>query len=147
MPDKCSRETRSRMMSGIRSRNTKPEIMVRKELFKKGFRYRINNTKLPGKPDIVLKKYRAVVFIHGCFWHGHDCRYFVWPKSNPEFWRNKIDGNRRNDTAVMEKLGDMGYRVCVFWECVTRDREQFPQAMVKLQAWLPGNDKFLELSL
>jgi len=147
MPDKYSRETRSRMMSGIKSKNTKPEIMIRRELFGNGFRYRLHNGKLPGKPDLVLKKYMAVVLIHGCFWHRHNCRYFVWPKSNTEFWRKKINGNKRNDQKVLKELKSMGYRVCIFWECVTRDNELFPKAMKKLVKWLSGKNNFLELSI
>jgi DNA mismatch endonuclease (patch repair protein) len=147
MPDKYSKETRSRMMSGIKNKNTKPEIMIRKELFGNGFRYRLYNKKLPGKPDLVLKKYMAVIFIHGCFWHRHNCRYFVWPKSNVEFWREKINSNKRNDQKVIKELQSMGYRICVFWECVTRDNGLFPKAMKKLINWLPGKNKFLELSI
>jgi DNA mismatch endonuclease (patch repair protein) len=147
MPDKCSKETRSRMMSGIKNKNTKPEIMIRKELFSNGFRYRLHNGKLPGKPDLVLRKYNAAVFIHGCFWHGHNCRYFIWPKSNTEFWREKIKGNKRNDKKVIAKLKEQGYRICIFWECVTRDHDLFPQAMETLQLWLPGDDDFLEIGL
>jgi DNA mismatch endonuclease (patch repair protein) len=147
MPDKYSKETRSRMMSGIKNKNTKPETMIRKELFRNGFRYRLHNGKLPGKPDLVLKKYMAVVFVQGCFWHGHNCRYFVWPKSNREFWRTKINGNKKNDKKVIKKLKLMGYRICLFWECVTRDHELFPVAMNKLKAWLTGDDYFLEISL
>jgi DNA mismatch endonuclease (patch repair protein) len=115
MPDKYSKETRSRMMSGIKNKNTKPEIMIRKELFANGFRYRLHNTKLPGKPDLVFKKYNAVVFIHGCFWHRHNCRYFVWPKSNTEFWRNKINGNKKKDKKVIKELQFMGYH---FFHCL-----------------------------
>jgi DNA mismatch endonuclease (patch repair protein) len=147
MPDKFSKETRSRMMSGIKIKNTKPEVMVRKELFRNGFRSRLHNGKLPGKPDLVLKKYMVVIFIHGCFWHGHNCRYFKWPKSNQEFWKEKINGNKKNDRAVIKKLKEQEYRVCIFWECVTRDQELFPMAMKELQAWLPGDDEYLEISL
>ena len=133
-------------MSGIKNKNTKPETMVRKELFKNGFRYRLHNGKLPGKPDLVLKKYMAVVFVQGCFWHGHKCRYFVWPKSNKEFWRAKINGNKKNDKKVIKRLKSMDYRICLFWECVTRDHVLFPVAMDKLKAWLTGDDYFLEIS-
>jgi DNA mismatch endonuclease (patch repair protein) len=147
MPDKYSKETRSRMMSGIKYKNTKPEIMIRKELFKNGFRYRLHNTTLPGKPDMVFRKYMAVVFVHGCFWHGHKCRYFKWPKSNGEFWRDKINGNKKNDKVVMKKLKEQGYRICIFWECVTRDSGLFPEAMEKLQEWLIGDNEFLEMSI
>jgi DNA mismatch endonuclease (patch repair protein) len=147
MPDKFSKETRSRMMSGIRNKNTKPEIIIRKELFSNGFRYRLHNGKLPGKPDMVFKKHSAVVFIHGCFWHGHGCRYFVWPKSNTEFWREKINGNKKNDKKVIKKLSELGYRICIIWECVTRDPLLFPKAMKKITAWLPGNKTFLEIPI
>ena len=147
MPDKFSKETRRRMMSGIRNKNTKPEIMIRKELFGKGFRYRLYNGKLPGKPDIVLKKHMAVIFIHGCFWHGHNCRYFVWPKSNREFWKIKINGNKRNDKKVIKELHTMGYRICIVWECVTRDQILFPKAMKKLVAWLLSHRTFLEITI
>jgi DNA mismatch endonuclease (patch repair protein) len=135
------------MMSGIKYKNTKPEIMIRKELFKNGFRYRLHNTSLPGKPDMVLRKYMAVIFVHGCFWHGHKCRYFVWPKSNMDFWKQKIKGNKENDKKVIAKLKEQGYRICVFWECVTRDHNLFPQAMETLREWLPGDDGFLEMSI
>jgi DNA mismatch endonuclease (patch repair protein) len=134
-------------MSGIKYKNTKPEIMIRKELFKNGFRYRLHNASLPGKPDMVLRKYMAVIFVHGCFWHGHKCRYFKWPKSNREFWRDKINGNRKNDKTVIKKLKEQGYRICIFWECVTRDHDLFPLAMEKLREWLPGDDEFLEMSI
>ena len=134
-------------MSGIKCKNTKPEIMVRKKLFSDGFRYRLNNAKLPGRPDIALKKYAAVIFVNGCFWHGHNCRYFVWPKSNQEFWEKKILGNKQNDKRVYEKLFELGYRVCVVWECVTRDKAQFPYAMDALETWLGSNDSFMELSI
>lgn len=146
MPDKFSAQTRSRMMSGIKCKNTKPEIMVRKSLFRDGFRYRLNNALIPGKPDITLQKYSAVIFVNGCFWHGHACRYFVWPKSNQEFWHRKIMANKQNDMATQEKLSELGYRVCVIWECATRDKDQFPHTMQILKKWLNSDCAFLELS-
>jgi len=147
MPDKCSKETRSHMMSSIKNKNTNPELLIRKELFLNGFRYRLHNGKLPGKPDLVLKKYSAVVLINGCFWHGHNCIYFKWPKSNHDFWYNKINGNIQNDTIVKEKLQDMGYRICVFWECVTRNDKLFHKSIYRLIKWLYGNRRTLEISL
>ena len=147
MPDKCSKETRSRMMSGIKNKNTKPELLIRKELFKNGFRYTLQNGKLPGKPDLVLKKYSSVILINGCFWHGHKCKYFKWPKSNKIFWHNKINGNMENDIIIKQKLSIMGYRICVFWECVTRDDKLFQQSMVRLMKWLCSNRKTLEITL
>ncbi len=118
MADCHSKETRSYNMSRIRSKNTKPEEIVRKHLFSQGFRYRKNDSRLPGKPDIVLPKYKTVIFVNGCFWHGHTgCRYFVWPKSNVDFWRSKIDGNIERDSTNYTRLTDMGWRILVIWEC------------------------------
>lgn len=118
MADCHSKETRSYNMSRIRSKNTKPEEIVRKYLFSQGFRYRKNDSRLPGKPDIVLPKYKTVIFVNGCFWHGHTgCRYFVWPKSNVDFWKSKIDGNIERDSTNYTRLTDMGWRILVIWEC------------------------------
>ena len=116
--DVHSRETRSYNMSRIRSKNTKPEEKVRKYLFSKGFRYRKNDKRLPGTPDIVLTKYKIVIFINGCFWHGHsDCRYFVMPKTNTEFWYNKINSNIERDQKQLQQLNEMGWNIIVVWEC------------------------------
>lgn len=105
-------------MSRISGKDTKPEVLVRKYLFSKGFRYRKNDAKLPGKPDIVLAKYKTVIFVNGCFWHGHKgCRYFVWPKNNAEFWRAKILGNVERDKRTYCQLNKLGWRVIVVWEC------------------------------
>jgi DNA mismatch endonuclease (patch repair protein) len=118
MADVHSKETRSYNMSRIKGKNTKPEILVRKFLFSKGFRYRINVSKLPGKPDIVLPKYKTVIFIHGCFWHGHEgCRYFVVPKTRTEWWLEKISSNIERDTKVEEFLKANGWKVIVIFEC------------------------------
>lgn len=118
MADVHSAETRSYNMSRIRSKDTKPEELVRKYLFSKGFRYRKNDVRLPGKPDIVLPKYKVVIFVNGCFWHGHDgCRYFVWPKNNSEFWKKKIVGNMVRDQKNYALLRELGWRVFVVWEC------------------------------
>lgn len=110
-------ETRSYNMSRIRGMNTKPEILVRKYLFSQGFRYRKNEERLPGKPDIVLPKYKTVIFVNGCFWHHHDCRYFVWPKNNADFWRHKIESNVERDCRNYQMLRQMGWKVLVVWEC------------------------------
>ena len=117
MVDNHSKEIRSMNMSHIRSKNTKPEEIVRKYLFSKGLRYRKNVRKLPGCPDIVLKKYKAVVFVNGCFWHKHDCGRFVWPASNVNYWHNKIEKNIARDQESYHQLRDMGWRVFVIWEC------------------------------
>ena len=118
MADVHTPEQRSYNMSRIRGKNTKPEELVRKYLFAQGFRYRKNDNRLPGKPDIVLPKYKTVIFINGCFWHGHDgCRYFVWPKNNAEFWKEKISGNILRDKHNRQILSDQGWRVIEVWEC------------------------------
>jgi DNA mismatch endonuclease (patch repair protein) len=116
--DVHDKETRSYNMSQIKGKNTKPEELVRKYLFARGFRYRKNDKRLPGTPDIVLPKYRTVIFVNGCFWHGHKgCRYFVWPKNNAEFWKNKIESNISRDRKKAETLKDQGWKVIVVWEC------------------------------
>ena len=117
MADNHSKEVRSMNMSHIRSTNSKPEEIVRKYLFSKGLRYRKNVRTLPGKPDIVLKKYKTVVFVNGCFWHKHDCGRFVMPASNIEYWTKKINGNIDRDKANTEKLEYQGWRVLTIWEC------------------------------
>lgn len=105
-------------MSQIHSKNTKPEEKVRKHLFSKGFRYRKNDKRLPGTPDIVLPKYKTVIFVNGCFWHGHEgCRYFVMPKTNTVFWENKIKGNIERDKKQVKELQDNGWTVITVWEC------------------------------
>ena len=116
--DVHNKETRSYNMSQIKGKNTKPEETVRKYLFSNGFRYRKNVKKLPGCPDIVLPKYKTVIFVNGCFWHGHDgCKYFVWPKSNPDFWKEKIEANIARDKQKTETLMSQGWKVIVVWEC------------------------------
>ena len=118
LADNHSKEVRSMNMSHIRSQNTKPEEKVRKYLFSKGFRYRKNVRKLPGCPDIVLPKYKTVVFVNGCFWHLHEgCKYFVWPRQNAEFWKNKLTGNTVRDQRNYALLVNAGWHVIVVWEC------------------------------
>lgn len=118
MADVHSPKTRSYNMSRIRGKNTKPEEFVRKYLFALGFRYRKNDIRLPGKPDIVLPKYKTVIFVNGCFWHAHEgCRYFVWPKNNAEFWKKKIGGNIERDAKNQKLLAELGWNVIVVWEC------------------------------
>ena len=123
--DVHDKKTRSYNMSCIKGKNTKPEEIVRKYLFSQGFRYRKNDKRLPGTPDIVLPKYRTVIFVNGCFWHGHQgCRYFVVPKTNTEFWMNKIDANRIRDQKKISELEAMGWKVIVIWECELKPGKQ-----------------------
>ena len=125
--DNRSTESRSKNMSNIKSSGTKPEETVAKYLFNKGFRYRKNVRKLPGQPDLVLPKYHTVIFVNGCYWHGHEgCKYFVMPKTNVDFWKNKIEYNQRRDSENQEKLKELGWRVLIVWECEIRhgDKEK-----------------------
>ena len=128
--DKHSKEVRSYNMSQIHAANTKPEMLVRSYLFARGLRYRKNVKNLPGKPDIVLKKYKTVVFVNGCFWHGHQgCKYFVMPKSNTEYWNAKISHNIKHDKAVHAELENLGWNVITVWECKLKKdkRENTPE--------------------
>ena len=116
--DNHTKEVRSYNMSRIKSINSKPEELVRKYLFSQGLRYRKNVKRLPGKPDIVLSKFKTIVFVNGCFWHGHKgCRYFVMPKSNTEYWNKKIDNNVKRDELVYQQLSELGWNVIKVWEC------------------------------
>lgn len=118
MADVHDSKTRSYNMSQIKSRDTKPEILIRKFLFSKGYRYKLYDKKLPGKPDLVLPKYKTVLFIHGCFWHGHEnCKYFVIPKTRTQWWLNKIDQNRKSDRDNFTTLQENGWRVITIFEC------------------------------
>ncbi len=121
MADVHDKLTRSFNMSRIRGKNTKPEIFVRKALFSQGFRFRLHDKNLPGKPDIILPKYRTVIFVHGCFWHGHrNCKYFSIPKTRTEWWTQKINKNRINDKIASNALKDTGWNVIVVWECAIK---------------------------
>lgn len=135
--DVHDKKTRSYNMSQIKGKNTKPEELVRKYLFSQGFRYRKNDKRLPGSPDIVLPKYKTVIFINGCFWHGHrDCKYFVWPKSNVEFWRNKIYSNIERDIKKTKQLTKLGWEVIIVWECELKNdkfHDTLNQVVVKIK--------------
>ncbi|HYQ23733.1 very short patch repair endonuclease [Stenotrophomonas sp.] len=128
MADSLTPEQRSAQMSRIRGSNTKLEVLVRKGLHARGLRYRLGGAKLPGRPDIVLPKYRTVVFVHGCFWHGHNCPLYRLPKTRPEFWADKIGKNRARDLRVTAELEAMGWRVLTVWECSLRGKTAIEQA-------------------
>lgn len=124
--DVHDKKTRSYNMSKIRSKNTKPEQTVAKYLYKSGFRYRLNVTELPGKPDIVLRKYKTAIFINGCFWHVHEgCKYFKWPATNEMFWRDKLSRNVQRDIQNYKKLEIMGWKVVVLWECDIKNADDY----------------------
>ncbi len=128
------------MMARIGPRDTKPELVVRKGLHRLGFRYRLHRKELPGKPDIVLPKYQSVIFVHGCFWHGHeDCHFFRVPKTNTEFWLSKIRRNQERDVEVQNHLMEAGWRVLTVWECATRRAPQ-DSLTTEVADWLAGSD-------
>lgn len=125
--DTMTKEQRHRNMSHIKSKNTSLEILVRKRLFRDGFRYRINVSNLPGKPDIVLPKYHTVIFVNGCFWHRHNCKLATMPKTHTDFWKRKFEQNVKNDLANHKKLRNLGWHVIILWECEIK--EDFEQLM------------------
>lgn len=124
MTDVMTPEQRHRCMSHIRGKNTKPEMIVRKYLFAQGFRYRLHVKALPGTPDIVLPKYRTVIFVNGCFWHGHTCGSYHMPKTNIDYWTNKIEQNKRRDLRERIQLRNAGWHIIQIWECMLRSKEQ-----------------------
>lgn len=120
MADNVDGPTRSRMMAAVRSEDTGLEVTIRKALHGRGFRYRTNVRNLPGRPDIVLPKHRAAIFVHGCFWHGHDCELFRLPATRREFWRKKLERNRERDAEARQALSEIGWRCLTVWECTVR---------------------------
>lgn len=138
MADVVPADVRSRMMAGIRGTNTKPELLLRKGLHARGLRFRLHDRSLPGTPDIVLPRWRAVIQAHGCFWHGHDCHLFKWPKTRDEFWRAKIGRNREVDARAEAALIEAGWRVAVVWECVLKGRTRLDHGSVldTLAEWI-----------
>lgn len=146
-PDVVDAATRSRMMAAIKGRDTKPEMIVRRGLHRRGFRFRLHDRALPGRPDLIFPRHRAVIFVHGCFWHGHDCPFFRWPKSRPEFWRTKIGANIERDRAVRTALRAADWRVLTVWECAFRGKplEQGEAALDGAAAWLSGSSGEAEI--
>jgi DNA mismatch endonuclease (patch repair protein) len=143
--DVVTPEKRSQMMAGIRGKDTKPEMLLRRGLHRLGFRFQLHRSDLPGKPDLVLPKYDAVLFVHGCFWHGHGCDLFKWPKSRAEFWRKKIAQNQARDRVVAAELGATGWRVGEVWECALKGkcRRELDDILLQTSAWLrSGHTEF-----
>ena len=140
MVDVVDRATRSRMMSGIRGGDTKPEIEVRSALHRQGLRFRLHGSSLPGRPDLVFPKYNAVIFVHGCFWHGHDCKYFRLPATQRPFWKRKIEGNRKRDARNKLLLAAAGWRAMAVWECALRGKSVTARAQLteRLARWVRG---------
>ena len=145
--DKVSKSKRSEIMSRVHGRDTNSEMRVRRALHSEGFRFRLNHDKLPGKPDLVLRKHKTVVLVNGCLWHGHDCHLFKVPGTRIEFWTEKIAGNRVRDQYQVEQLLDLGWRVMVVWECALKGRERLDQATIaeQLSDWLIDDRRFEEI--
>jgi len=145
MTDIVDAATRSRMMSGIRGRNTKPEILIRSLLHRRGFRFRLHDLKLPGKPDIVLPRYQAVIFVHGCFWHAHDCSLFKLPITRSEFWQKKFNKNKKNVQNAISTLLASDWRVCIVWECALRGKKKnLDDIGDHLSKWIQSSQKYME---
>lgn len=148
MVDIVSSEVRSRMMSGIKGKDTKPEILIRQLLYRAGYRFRLHRKDLPGRPDIVLTRYNAVLFVNGCFWHGHeDCNLFRLPKSRQDFWKEKISGNRARDLRKQIELIKLGWRVGVVWECALKGKKALDHESILrcLEEFIRGDSAFYEL--
>lgn len=126
------------MMAGIKGKNTQPELIIRRSLFRKGFRYKLHDKNLPGKPDLVFHKFNSVVFIHGCFWHGHNCHLFKWPSTRPDFWRKKIYGNREVDKRNYRQLKKGQWYILTIWECAIKGKKKKPlnKIIASITKWI-----------
>lgn len=149
MVDRITKARRSEIMSNVRAKNTEPELLIRSALFKLGFRYRIHSKKLPGCPDIVLPKYRAVIFVHGCFWHGHACRAGKLPSTNTEFWKLKISKNQERDRIISHKLNALGWKILYVWECSLKgsQRKLFDLLVLKITHWIKKEESNKDIQI
>lgn len=146
MTDIVDKQTRSRMMAGIKGKDTKPELVLRRALHAGGFRYRLHSKNVPGRPDLVFPKHHAIVFVHGCFWHRHEgCRYTTTPSTRPEFWQAKFDANVIRDAAIRDQLREAGWRVATVWECSLRKTDQLVATVGLLRIWLLSDNGQLEI--
>ena len=149
MTDIVDKKTRSRMMSGIRGKDTKPEFIIRRGLHRAGFRYRLHSSKFPGKPDLALQKYNALILVNGCFWHGHQCHLFNWPGGPREtFWREKIENNVARDRRNQRVYEKLGWRIAIVWECALKGKLKLDSEQVinSLAEWICGSEKYLNIS-
>jgi DNA mismatch endonuclease (patch repair protein) len=139
-------EGRRRNMSAVRSKNTAPEIELRRMLHREGYRFRLHPRHLPGRPDLSLPRFKAVVFVNGCFWHAHECEKFRWPKTRVEFWQEKLMTNRARDVANIADLTAAGWRVAVVWECALTPADQMAATSTLLEAWLRSSASRIDLA-
>ena len=148
MADTVDAKTRSRMMSGIKGKNTRPEILVRKALSSQGYRYRLHSKDLPGAPDVAMAGPKIAIFAHGCFWHTHQgCRLAKMPSTRPEFWKAKLGRNAERDSEAVAALSALGWRVLIVWECSTKSLELQAALPEKLRAWIDGSELLGEISV
>ena len=147
MADIVDRATRSRMMSGIRGQDTSPERLIRRELHRRGFRFRLHHSGLPGRPDIVLPKYRVLIQVNGCFWHRHNCHLFKWPATQSQRWRDKLEANVVRDAANLRACESMGWRTLIVWECALKGKTRLPLEEIGAMAecWIREGSDFLEI--
>jgi DNA mismatch endonuclease (patch repair protein) len=144
--DRLDRARRSALMSRIRAKNTQPELTIRSALHRAGIRFRISARDLPGNPDLVNRRRRFAVFVHGCFWHAHaNCRYAAVPKSRPEFWSAKFAANKKRDTAAIEALTQLGFRTAIVWECSLKHADQAALSQESLLSWIQSEAQHLEI--
>lgn len=143
--DIVSKEIRSRMMSCIKGKNTKPERLIRSALHKQGYRFRLHNKNLPSNPDIVLNKHKAVIFVHGCFWHGHNCHLFRLPQTRTQFWQDKIQGNKYRDLKSIGLILKVNWRVCVIWECAIKNNKNIIEICDNLSRWILSDSQYFEI--
>lgn len=147
MIDVVTPEKRSQMMSGIKGRNSRPEMLVRRALFAMGYRFRLHRRDLPGTPDIAMPGRKIAIFVHGCFWHVHQgCKYSKTPSTRAEFWSAKLRGNVDRDQRAIDALAEMGWRVLIVWECSTRDSKTATRLPPLLQQWINNDTNFGEIS-
>jgi len=139
MTDIYSKNKRSKIMSKISGTETKSEMLVRKYLFNKGFRYRKNDKRLPGKPDIVLPKYKTIIFVHGCFWHGHDCPAGKLPETNKKFWESKINSNIERDKKTQQELKNLGWKVIIVWQCELKNKKLRAKKLKEIEEKIQNN--------
>lgn len=147
MVDRVDQATRSRMMASVQAKDTGPELAIRRALHARGFRYRVHVSSLPGKPDIVFRRFGAVVFVNGCFWHGHDCVLFRWPATRRRFWQGKIRRTRERDSHVRDELRASGWRCLTVWECAIRgpERRELNEVIEDIAGWLTSGRRGLDL--
>ena len=148
MVDVVSPADRSRMMAGIKGKNSQPELLVRRMLFASGYRFRLHRRDMPGTPDIVMPRRKVAIFVHGCFWHHHQgCRYAKMPATRPDFWKAKLEANVERDRRAVDKLQALGWRVLCVWECSTRDAEAAAGLQGAMNSWIESSERLGEIGV